>query len=98
VSRSEICVGDLVKAKEITRDQVLAAVATIFDGQTAVSVSDAYVLILPDLAKMTPFSREAIMSALIEGKARKEKPACQVRRLSVARLTHSVAGHDKILP
>ena len=28
-------VGDLVKAKEITRDQVLAAVATIFDGRTA---------------------------------------------------------------
>lgn len=30
----------LVKAKEITRDQVLAAVATIFDGKTALPVSD----------------------------------------------------------
>ena len=62
-------VGDLVKAKEITRDQVLAAVATVFDGQTAVPVSDCYALILPELAKMTPFTREAIMSALIEAGA-----------------------------
>ena len=64
-------VGDLVKAKKITRDQVLAAVATIFDGRTAVPVSDAYALILPDLSKMTPFSREAIMTALIEAGAGK---------------------------
>jgi cytochrome c-type biogenesis protein CcmE len=66
VSEKPVRVGDLVKAKEITRDQVLAAVATIFDGQTAVPVSDGYALILPDLAKMTPFAREAIMSAMIE--------------------------------
>jgi len=32
VSEKPTRVGDLVKAKEITRDQVLAAVATIFDG------------------------------------------------------------------
>jgi hypothetical protein len=32
-------------------------------------VSDGYELILPDLAKMTPFTREAIMSAMIEAGA-----------------------------
>ena len=65
-------IGDLVKAKEITRDQVLAVVATIFDGQTTVPVSDGYALILPDLSKMTPFTREAIVSALIEAGAVKK--------------------------
>ena len=44
--REAVRVGDLVKAKEITRDQVLAAVATIFDGRTVVPVSDAYALVL----------------------------------------------------
>ena len=47
----------------------LAAVATIFDGRTTPPVSDGYELILPDLAKMTPFTREAIMSAMIEAGA-----------------------------
>ena len=62
-------VGDLVKAKEITRDQVLAAVATIFDGRTTLPLSDGYALVLPDLSKMTPFTREAIMTAMIEARA-----------------------------
>ena len=56
MSEKPVRVGDLVKAKEITRDQVLAAVATIFDGRTTLPVS----LILPDLAMMTPFTLEAI--------------------------------------
>ena len=69
MSEKPVRVGDLVKAKEITRDQVLAAVATVFDGRTAVPVSDGYALILPDLSKMPPFTREAIMSAMIEAGA-----------------------------
>ena len=62
-------VGDLVKAKEITRDQVLAAVASIFNGRTTLPPSDSYAAILPDLSKRTPFTREAIMSAMIEAGA-----------------------------
>ena len=69
MSEKPVRVGDLVKAKEITRDQVLAAVATIFDGRTTLPVSSAYEVILPDLSKMTPFTREAIMSAVIEARA-----------------------------
>ena len=69
MSEKPVRVGDLVKAKEITRDQVLAAVATIFDGRTTVPLSDGHALILPDLAKMTPFAREAIVSTLIEAGA-----------------------------
>ena len=69
MSEKPVRVGDLVKAKEITRDQVLAAVATVFDGRTAVPVSDGCEVILPDLSKMTPFTREAIMSAMIEAGA-----------------------------
>jgi malic enzyme len=78
VSEKPARVGDLVKAKEITRDQVLAAVATILDGRTTLPVSDGYA-ILPDLSKMTTFAREAIMSAMIEAAAVKR---CQTRRES----------------
>ena len=59
-------VGGLIKAKEITRDQVLAALATISDGRTTVPVSDTYAVILPDLSNITPFTREAIMMVLIK--------------------------------
>ena len=69
MSEKPVRVGDLVKAKEITRDQVLAAVATIFDGQTAVPASYGYEVIPPDLSKTTPFTREAIMTAMIEAGA-----------------------------
>ena len=71
MSDKPVRVGDLVKAKEITRDQVLAAVATIFDGRTTLALPNGYELILPDLSKMTPFTREAIMTAMIEAGARK---------------------------
>jgi hypothetical protein len=43
----------------------------VFDGKTALELAGGYEHILPDRAKTTPFSREAIISALIEGKARK---------------------------
>ena len=65
MSEKPVRVGELINAKEITRDQVLAAVATIFDGRTTLPVS----LILPEPSKMTPFTREAIMSAMIEAEA-----------------------------
>ena len=48
---------------------MLAAVTTILDGRTAVPVSDGYALILPEPSKMTPFTREAILSAMIEAGA-----------------------------
>ena len=66
-------VGDLIKAKEIQREDVVAAISALFDGKTALPLPGGYELILPDLARMTTFSREAIISALIEGKSRKVK-------------------------
>jgi hypothetical protein len=51
--------------------KAMTAAATIFGGRTTVPVSDAYVVILPDMSKMTPFAHEAIMSAMIESRARK---------------------------
>lgn len=62
-------VGDLIKAKEIQREEVLAAISTVFDGKTALPLPNGYQLILPDFAKMTPFAREAILSTLIEAGA-----------------------------
>jgi hypothetical protein len=52
---------------------VVAAISALFDGKTALPLPGGYELILPDLARMTTFSREAIISALIEGKSRKVK-------------------------
>jgi hypothetical protein len=46
---------------------VVAAIATVFDGKSTLALGEGgHALILPDLAKMTPFAREAIMSTLIE--------------------------------
>ena len=64
-------VSDLIKAKEITREDVVAAISAVFDGKTALPLPGGYEMILPELAKMTSYSREALLSALIEGKARK---------------------------
>jgi hypothetical protein len=47
----------------------------VFDGRIALELAGGYEHILPDRAKMTPFSLETILSALIGGKARKQKPA-----------------------
>jgi len=51
---------------EIKREDVVAAISTVFDGKTALSLPGGYELISPDLGKMTSYSREAILSALIE--------------------------------
>jgi hypothetical protein len=60
-------VGDLIKAKEVSREDLEAAIATVFDGKSPLALGGGgYALILPDLAKMTPFAREAILSTLIE--------------------------------
>ena len=69
MAEKPIRVGELVKTKAITRAQVEVAAASIFDGKTALALSDGYALLMPDLAKMTPYSREAIMTALIEAGA-----------------------------
>jgi hypothetical protein len=49
-------------------------VATIYDGRTTVPMSDGYALILPDLAKMTPFTREAINPQAQRLRVRTYKP------------------------
>lgn len=41
----------------------------MFDGKIALELAGGYEHILPDRAKMTVYSREAIISALIEGMA-----------------------------
>jgi hypothetical protein len=67
VSERPTRVGDLIKAKGVSRDDVEAAISSLFDGKTTRSLGErVYALVLPDLAKMTPFAREAIMSAVIE--------------------------------
>ena len=63
-------VGGLIKAKEVKREDVAAAISTVFRRQDRLPLPNGYELVLPDLPKMTVFSREAIISALIEGKAR----------------------------
>ena len=70
MSEKPVRVGDLIKAKEVSRDDVEAAIATVFDGKTTLPLGrGGYALVLPDLAKMTPFAQEAIISMLIEAGA-----------------------------
>ena len=70
---AETRVGGLIKVKEVSREDVVAAISGLFDGKTALPLPGGYELILPELAKMTAFSREALLSALIEGKAKAQK-------------------------
>jgi len=70
VAENTTRVGDLIKAKEIAREDVAAAISTVFDGKTTLPQPNGYELVLPDLANKTMFSRKALLSALIEGQAR----------------------------
>lgn len=57
-------VGDLVKA------DVEEAIAGLFDARMTLPLPGGYELILPEFAKMTAYTRTAILTALIEGRAR----------------------------
>jgi hypothetical protein len=59
-------VGDFSKAKDVKREDVVAAIATVFDGNITLPLPGGHALVLPDIEKMTPYTREAIMTALIE--------------------------------
>jgi hypothetical protein len=61
-------VGDLIKAKAILREDVVAAIATVFDGKSTLPLPGGHTLVLPDIEKMTPYTREAILTALIEAR------------------------------
>ena len=60
-------VGDLIKAKDVKREDVVAAISAVFDGKTALPLPGGYELILPEFTKMTAYTRTAILTALIEG-------------------------------
>ena len=64
--------GDLIKAKDQKREDVVAAISALFDDKIALPLPGGYELIVPELGKMTAYSREAILPALIEGRARNE--------------------------
>jgi hypothetical protein len=48
--KAESSVGDLIKAKELRREDVEA----LFNGETRLPLPNGFALVLPDLAKLTP--------------------------------------------
>ena len=52
------------------REDVVAAISAVFDGKTALPLPGGYELILPEFAKMTAYTHTALLTALIEGRAR----------------------------
>ena len=50
-------VGDLIKAKDVKREDVVTAISAVFGGKGALPWPNGYELDLPDLGKMTAFSR-----------------------------------------
>ena len=60
-------VGDLIKAKEL---RVEEAIASLFNGRTTLSLPGGYELILPEFSKLTAYTRTALLTPLIEGRAR----------------------------
>jgi hypothetical protein len=63
-------VGDLVKAKELRSEDVEEAIAGLFNSRTTLPLPGGYELILPEFAKMTAYTHTALLTALIEGRAR----------------------------
>jgi hypothetical protein len=63
-------VGDLVKAKELRPEDVEEAIAGLFNGRTTLPLPGGYELILPEFSKLTAYTRTALLTALIEGRAR----------------------------
>jgi hypothetical protein len=63
-------VSDLIKAKELRAEDVEEAIASLFNGRTTFSLPGGYELILPEFSKLTTYTRTAILTALIEGRAR----------------------------
>jgi hypothetical protein len=59
------CVGSLIRANKVSREDVEAAIARIFDGKSHLRLRDGHALVMPDLSKMTVYSREALMTALL---------------------------------
>jgi hypothetical protein len=63
-------VGDLIKAKELRAEDVEEASASLFNGRTTLPLPGGYELILPEFSKLTAYTRTALLTALIEGRAR----------------------------
>jgi hypothetical protein len=62
-------VGELVKDKAITREDVEKAAARVFDGKTVLELRDGHALVPPDFERLSPHAREAITTALLLAKA-----------------------------
>jgi hypothetical protein len=62
-------VGSLIRAGRLRREDVEAAIATLFEGKTPLPLGNGYALIMPALKDMTVYSREAIMTALLLAQA-----------------------------
>ncbi len=65
-------VGMLIRTSKVSRRDVEEAAARLFDGKTPLPLADGHALILPDLKKMTVYSREAIMTALLLARSTRE--------------------------
>jgi hypothetical protein len=62
-------VGTLIRGGKLTREDVEAAAARLFDGKTPLPLADGHALVMPSLKDMTVYSREAIMTAPLLAKA-----------------------------
>ncbi len=58
-------VGSLIRTSQLTREDVEAAIAGIFDGRTPLPLPNGHALVMPALKDMTVYSREAIMTTLL---------------------------------
>ena len=60
-----------MEAKELKPENVEVPTADLFNGRMTLPFSNRYELILPEFSKMTAYTRTAILTALIEARARR---------------------------
>ena len=59
-----------MKAKELRPEDVEETIAGLFNGRTPLPLPGGYELTLPDFSKLTAYTRTALLTALIEERAR----------------------------
>ena len=62
-------VGSLIRASRLRREDVEAAIATLFDGKTPLPLGNGHAPVMPALEDMTVYSREAIATTLLLAQA-----------------------------
>jgi hypothetical protein len=74
-AETSLTAGALVKAKLLTREDIVAAISAQLNGRTVIPLTEDYVLVMPEWGDLPSYARETIVSTLLSAAVRPTKPA-----------------------